>query len=77
MSVRIIVLKKSHTCEGETNLKISVCHLLMNLKNNFLFKKVLKWANKKCMNFNIYNFVSKKNTWRYIFTPRDIIILKF
>ena len=77
MSVRIIVLKKSHTCEGGTNLKISVCHLLMNLKNNFLLKKVLKCANKKCKNFNIYNVVLKKNTWRYIFTPRDIIILKF
>ena len=40
----------------------------MNLKYNYLFKKLLKWANKKCKNFNTYNVASlkkKKNTWRY------------
>ena len=31
--------------------------LLMNLKNNYLLKKLLKWANKKCKNFNIYDVV--------------------
>ena len=42
----------------------------MNLKN-YLLKKLLKWANKKCKNFNIYNVVffvkkiKKNNTWRY------------
>ena len=36
-----------------------------------LLKKLLKWANKKCKNFNIYNVVFfvkkkiKKNTSRY------------
>ena len=28
---------------------------MMNLKNNYLLKKLLKWANKKCKNFNINN----------------------
>ena len=46
---------------GPTHLKISVWHLLMNLKTNYLLKKPLKWANKKCKNFNIYNVVFFKN----------------
>ena len=35
----------------------------MNLNNKYLFKKLLKWANKKHNNFNIYNvaFFLKKN----------------
>ena len=36
--------------KGGEHLKISVWYLLMNLKNNYLFKKLLKWANKKCRN---------------------------
>ena len=36
--------------KGGEHLKISVWYLLMNLKNNYLFKKLLKWANKKCKN---------------------------
>ena len=43
--------------------------LLMNLKYNYLLKKLLKQANKRCKNFNIYIVVIfkkiKKNTWRY------------
>ena len=35
--------------------KIYFWHLLMNLKNNSLLKKLLKWPNKKQNNFNIYN----------------------
>ena len=32
-------VKKSHTCEeDEAHLRISVWHLLMNLKNNYLLK---------------------------------------
>ena len=32
-------VKKSHTCEeGGAQLRISVWHLLMNLKNNYLLK---------------------------------------
>ena len=38
-------------------------------KNNYLFKKLLNWANEKYKNFNIYNVTLfkkiKKNTWRY------------
>ena len=46
----------------------------MNLKKkNYLLKKLLKWANKKCKNFNIYNVVffqqkkkkTKEKKWRY------------
>ena len=40
--------KKTHTCkEGGAHLRTSVWHLLMNSKNNYLLKKLLKWANKK------------------------------
>ena len=44
--------KNSHTCEegGGTPQ-----NLMMNLKNNYLLKKLLKWANKKQNNSNIYN----------------------
>ena len=49
-------LKKSQTCEeGGADLKISFWQLMMNLKIKYLFKKLLKWANKKQNNFNIYN----------------------
>ena len=42
------MIKKSHKCEeGGANLRISFWHLLMKLKNNYLFKNLLKWANKK------------------------------
>ena len=34
---------------------------MMNLKNSYLFKKLLKWTNKKCKKFNFYNVVLKKN----------------
>ena len=53
------------------HLRISVWHLSMNLKNKYLLKKLLKWANKKQNNFYIYNAALKKktkiktkNTWR-------------
>ena len=47
---------------------------MMTLKNNYLLKKLLKWANKQCKNFNIYNvvFFYKKNERKI---PGDIIIL--
>ena len=36
-------IKKSHPCEeGGPHLTTSVWHLLMNLKNNYLLKKLLK-----------------------------------
>ena len=38
----------------------------MNLKNNYLLKKLLKWANKKQNNFNIYNAAFKKNKEKYL-----------
>ena len=48
--------EKSHTCqEGGVHLRISFWHLLMNLKKQILLKQLLKWANKKQNNFNIYN----------------------
>ena len=63
--------------------------LIDNLKNNYLLKKLLKWANEKCKNFNIYNVVfEKKNKEKYLryhyFTPvyqtsqlYDLQILKY
>ena len=43
LSMKIKSIKKSHTCEeGGTHPKISVWHLLMNLKNNYLFKKTVE-----------------------------------
>ena len=35
-------IKKSHTCEGGAHLKISVWHLLMNLKTNSSLLPTLK-----------------------------------
>ena len=56
-------IKKSHICEegGGAHLRISVWHLLINLKNNYLLQKLLEWTNKICKSFNIYNIVFKKN----------------
>ena len=66
-------LKKSHTCEeGEAHLRISVWHLLINLKNNYLFKKLLNWANRKCEYFNIYKN-KKQIIKKQRKTPGDII----
>ena len=58
--------------KSEAHLRISIWHLLINLKNNYLLKKLLKWANKKYKNFNICNvvFFQKKSK-----TRGDIIIL--
>ena len=45
------------------------------LEKQIFTKKLLKWANKKQNNFNIYKcyilkkIKIKKNTWRYYFTP--------
>ena len=51
--------KKSHKCkERRAQLRISVWHLLMNVKKNYSLKKLLKWADKKCKNFDINNIVS-------------------
>ena len=41
------------------HLRISIWHLSMNLKNKYLLKKLLKWANKKQNNLNIYNAALK------------------
>ena len=38
----------------------------MNLKNKYLFKKLLKVANKKQNNFNIYNAAFKKTTEKHL-----------
>ena len=48
--------KKLHACEeGGAYFRIFVWHLLMNLKNSYLLKKLLKLADKKCKIFHIYN----------------------
>ena len=52
--------KISNTCEeGRAHLRISFWHLLMNLKNNYLLKTLLKWANKY-KHFHICNVAFKK-----------------
>ena len=54
--------QKSHTCEKDgAHHRTYFWHFFMNLKSNYLFKKLLKWANKKCKNFNTYNVVFFKN----------------
>ena len=65
--------KKNHTHVKKV-WHISFWHLLVNLKNNYLLKKLLKWVDKKCKNFNIYNVAfSKNNKEKYLqyhyFTP--------
>ena len=52
----------------------SFSHILMNLKNKYLLEKLLKWANKKQNNFNIYNSALKKRK-EETKTLADIIIL--
>ena len=52
----------------------SFSHLLMNLKNKYLLEKLLKWANKKQNNFNVYNSALKKGK-EETKTLADIIIL--
>ena len=46
--------------------------LIDKLENTYLLKKLLKWANKPCKNFNIYNVAFKKKQRK---TPGGIIIL--
>ena len=61
---------KSDACkEGGAHFRISFWHLLMNLKNNYFLKELLKWVNKKRENFNIYHNVFFKKDKK---TPRDI-----
>ena len=62
--------KKWHTCEEDgAHLRISFLHLLINLKNNYLFKKLLSGLIKKVriLIFTMLHFPKKikKNTWRY------------
>ena len=54
--------QKSHTCEeGGARLRISFWHLLMNLKNKLLLKKLLKGANKYkiILIFRMLHFLKK------------------
>ena len=63
----IPIKKKSHTCEEvRAHLRISFWPLLINMKDKYLFKKLLKWANKKKKIFTMLNFLKKiKNDWLY------------
>ena len=73
-------VKKNHTRKkGGAQLSISFWHLLMNLKNKYLLKKLLKWANKKHNNLNIYNaafFSKNQNFEKMKKIAGDIIILQ-
>ena len=58
--------KKSHTCEEDgAHSRISVWHSLMNLKNNYLFKKY--WSGPSILIFTKTKKMKKikKNNWRY------------
>ena len=73
-----VYIKKSHTCEkGGACLRTSFWHLWMNLKNKYLFKKLLKQANK-WNNFYIYNmgislfYTCTKNLDDIIYSSWDI-----
>ena len=71
-------LKKAHICkEGGAHLRITVWHSFMDLKNNYLLKKLLKgWILIFTM---LYLKKRKKNTWRYYYftlrtkNPDDMI----
>ena len=65
-------VKKSHTFqEGGAHLRISIWHLLMNLKNNYLLKKLLSRPIKSVRILILQCGIKKtKNPWRYhYFTP--------
>ena len=68
----LIFTKKHINVSKEGQTSESVWHLLMNVKNNYLFTKPLKWANKKYKKFENKNDIFKKkiwkNIWRYYFT---------
>ena len=59
-------IKKNHThvkkVGNTSELLFGIYHLLMNLKNNYLLKKLLKWANKNVRNliFTLFFFKKKK-----------------
>ena len=61
--------KKSHTCkEGRAHLRISVSHLLMNLKNNYLWKKPLLSGpikNLRILIFTMLHLKNEENCCRY------------
>ena len=60
MTMDVQEKNQTHVKKVGEHPRISVWHLLMNLKNNYLLKKLLKWANKKCKHFNIYKKKKKK-----------------
>ena len=64
-------LEKSHTCvEGGTHLRLSVWHLLMNLKTNYLLKN--RWSgpkkNVRILILMLHFFKKEKHNRRYDFT---------
>ena len=67
---QIATTKKFHTYEEGGGTPQSFCLAFIDEFEKQLFKKLLKWVNKKCKNFNIYNVLFsikkiQKNTWRY------------
>ena len=76
MPVPILLLikqEKTHKCEeGKAHLRISFWYLFLDLKNNYLLRKLLKWAykNKTIIIFIMLHCFFKKRK-----TPGYIIIL--
>ena len=61
------IMKKSHTCEeGGAHPRISAWHLLMNLKNNYLLKKLLKWTKKNVSILIFTKIKIKKNKEKHL-----------
>ena len=70
---KFLIEKISYTCEeGGARFRISFWHLLLNLKNNYLLSKLLKWTNKnvRILILKILYFFKKQRK-----APGDIIIL--
>ena len=68
ISLMSFLKNKAHAKKVGHTSEFLFWHLLMNLKNNYLFKKLMKQTNKK-YKFNIYNV-------QFIKTPGDIFILQ-
>ena len=70
----------SHTREGGAHLKISAWHLLMNLKNGYLLKKLLRGPirNVRILIFTMLYFKKKKErhleTSFYTCVPKILMI---
>ena len=61
--------RKNHTQRKRGTPQNLCLAFIYELEKQLFIKKTVKWANKKCKNFNIYNVVffqtNKEKHWRY------------